>query len=121
MPVSSHTTDWYSKPDCSVPWLISGWYGVYAVANSERPLRYAAMAGIERRYAPAPRKSGRDGATLTAARCSSSAINSGSVSAGGSSIAGSRSAAGRSSNSASTSATPTRASIRARSAAVAGM
>ena len=28
IPVSSHTTDWYSKVDCRVPWLISGWYGV---------------------------------------------------------------------------------------------
>ena len=27
------------KADCSVPWLISGWYGVYAVTNSDRLVR----------------------------------------------------------------------------------
>jgi hypothetical protein len=27
-PVSSQIAVWYSKIACSVPWLISGWYGV---------------------------------------------------------------------------------------------
>ena len=36
MPVSSQMTVWYSKIACSTPWLISGWYGVYAVRNSPR-------------------------------------------------------------------------------------
>ena len=49
MPVSSQTTDWYSNAACSVPWLISGWYGVYEVTNSERDARFAVTAGTARR------------------------------------------------------------------------
>jgi hypothetical protein len=30
--------DWNSKIDCRVPWLISGWYGVYEVRNSPREM-----------------------------------------------------------------------------------
>src|SRR5436309_477171 len=33
MPVSSQITVWYSKIAWRTPWLISGWYGVYAVRN----------------------------------------------------------------------------------------
>ena len=36
IPVSSQTTVWYSKIAWRTPWLISGWYGVYAVRNSPR-------------------------------------------------------------------------------------
>ena len=39
MPVSFTTCVWNSNRTCSVPWLISGWYGVYAVRNSERWIR----------------------------------------------------------------------------------
>ena len=34
MPVSSQIIVWNSNMACSVPWLTSGWYGVYAVKNS---------------------------------------------------------------------------------------
>ena len=36
MPVSSQIAVWYSKIAWSTPWLISGWYGVYAVSSSPR-------------------------------------------------------------------------------------
>ena len=39
-------SDWYSKIDCSVPWLTSGWYGVYAVRNSPRSARTGTAAGM---------------------------------------------------------------------------
>ena len=29
IPVSSQIKLWYSQRACSMPWLISGWYGVY--------------------------------------------------------------------------------------------
>ena len=45
MPVSSQITVWYSKIACSVPWLISGWYGVYAVRNSPRERTTSATDG----------------------------------------------------------------------------
>ena len=45
MPVSSQITVWYSKIACSTPWLISGWYGVYAVRNSPRWRTASAIAG----------------------------------------------------------------------------
>jgi hypothetical protein len=34
--VSSLIAVWYSNITCSPPWLISGWYGVYGVRNSDR-------------------------------------------------------------------------------------
>lgn len=33
MPVSAQISDWYSKITCRIPWLISAWYGVYAVTK----------------------------------------------------------------------------------------
>ena len=39
IPVSSAIIVWYSKMLRSVPWLASGWYGVYAVKNSPRAIR----------------------------------------------------------------------------------
>ena len=45
IPVSSQMTVWYSKIACSVPWLISGWYGVYAVRNSPRESTTSATDG----------------------------------------------------------------------------
>ena len=43
---SSHMSDWYSKIVCSVPWLTSGWYGVYAVRNSPRSASTGTAAGM---------------------------------------------------------------------------
>ena len=31
MPVSCVISVWYSKKTCKLPWLASGWYGVYDV------------------------------------------------------------------------------------------
>ena len=45
IPVSSQITVWYSKIACSTPWLISGWYGVYAVRNSPRESSTSTTAG----------------------------------------------------------------------------
>ena len=45
MPVSSQIAVWYSKIVCSTPWLISGWYGVYAVRNSPRWSTASTTAG----------------------------------------------------------------------------
>ena len=45
MPVSSQIAVWYSKIACSTPWLISGWYGVYAVRNSPRWSTASTTAG----------------------------------------------------------------------------
>ena len=45
MPVSSQIAVWYSKIAWSTPWLISGWYGVYAVRNSPRPRKVSTIAG----------------------------------------------------------------------------
>ena len=45
MPVSSQITVWYSKIACSTPWLISGWYGVYAVRNSPRESTHVGDGG----------------------------------------------------------------------------
>ena len=45
MPVSSQITVWYSKIAWSTPWLISGWYGVYAVRNSPRASIASTIAG----------------------------------------------------------------------------
>ena len=36
-PVSSQTIDWNSNNACRMPCESSGWYGVYAVENSDRP------------------------------------------------------------------------------------
>src|ERR1043165_9689376 len=38
MPVSWQMSVWNSYIACSVPWLTSGWYGVYDVANSARDM-----------------------------------------------------------------------------------
>ena len=45
IPVSSQIAVWYSKIACSTPWLISGWYGVYAVRNSPRARNVSTIAG----------------------------------------------------------------------------
>ncbi len=42
---SSAMSDWYSNTACSVPWLTSGWYGVYAVRNSPRSASTGTAAG----------------------------------------------------------------------------
>ena len=39
-------SDWYSQIAWSVPWLTSGWYGVYAVRNSPRSARTGTAAGM---------------------------------------------------------------------------
>jgi len=46
-PVSSAIMLWNSKMAVSVPWATSGWYGVYAVRNSERPASASTAAGIQ--------------------------------------------------------------------------
>ena len=43
---SSAMSDWYSKTACNVPWLTSGWYGVYAVRNSPRSASTGTAAGM---------------------------------------------------------------------------
>ena len=45
MPVSSQIAVWYSKIAWSTPWLISGWYGVYAVRSSPRCSTASTTAG----------------------------------------------------------------------------
>ena len=45
MPVSSQIAVWYSNTACSTPWLISGWYGVYAVSSSPRCRTASTTAG----------------------------------------------------------------------------
>ena len=45
MPVSSQIAVWYSKIAWRTPWLISGWYGVYAVRNSPRWRIVSTIAG----------------------------------------------------------------------------
>ena len=45
IPVSSQIAVWYSKIACRTPWLISGWYGVYAVRNSPRRRIGSTIAG----------------------------------------------------------------------------
>src|SRR5450759_5565300 len=47
MPVSAQIIDWYSKTVCSVPWEISGWYGVYAVKNSGLLTTASTMLGTK--------------------------------------------------------------------------
>ena len=54
--VSSTMNDWNSNKDCNVPWLISGWYGVYAVTKPGRDARCGTTAGMKCMYAPAPRR-----------------------------------------------------------------
>src|SRR5438874_12906427 len=116
---SSEMSDWYSKIDCSVPWLTSGWYGVYAVRNSPRRASTATADGRYRRCTGPPRKKGPAPAerffAASDSRCawiSSSDIPTGRPSFGRSAslgIAVSRS---------STLFMPTRSSIAARSASV---
>jgi hypothetical protein len=45
MPVSSQIAVWYSKIAWRTPWLISGWYGVYAVRSSPRERNASTIAG----------------------------------------------------------------------------
>src|SRR5918911_739886 len=45
IPVNSQIAVWYSKIACRTPWLISGWYGVYAVKNSPRASTASTTAG----------------------------------------------------------------------------
>ena len=45
IPVSSQIAVWYSKIACRIPWLISGWYGVYAVRSSPRERNVSTIAG----------------------------------------------------------------------------
>src|SRR4051812_50190243 len=52
-PVSSLIAVWYSNIAWRLPWLTSGWYGVYGVMNSERPIRGSVSAGWEWAYMPA--------------------------------------------------------------------
>src|SRR4030066_595909 len=47
IPVSSVMNDWYSNSAWSIPWLISGWYGVYDVMNSERITIVFTAAGMK--------------------------------------------------------------------------
>ncbi len=101
----------------SVPWLTSGWYGVYEVANSGRPITSPTTDGMRCRYAPAPRKL-TSGIRLRPARRASSARTSCSARGGGTSHAPARTAAGMSANRSSTDSTPTASSISARSASV---
>jgi hypothetical protein len=44
-PVSSLIAVWYSNIAWRLPWLISGWYGVYGVMNSLRLIRVSISAG----------------------------------------------------------------------------
>ena len=44
-PVSSQIAVWYSNIACRPPCEISGWYGVYGVRNSERPMIESIRAG----------------------------------------------------------------------------
>jgi hypothetical protein len=46
-PSSDAAMVWNSKIDCSVPWLTSDWYGVYAVRNSVRAMSWS-TAGCTR-------------------------------------------------------------------------
>ena len=43
--VSSQIAVWYSNTAWSTPWLISGWYGVYAVSSSPRWRTASTTAG----------------------------------------------------------------------------
>src|SRR5918993_1417459 len=85
---------------CSVPWLTSGWYGVYAVDHSPRNEARSTLLRPARAWRRAARWS------------------SGSGSSRRSTLA--RSASGMSSNRASTEAIPIASSIRARSSATCG-
>src|SRR5262249_56739163 len=57
-PRSIATRVWNSNVACNVPWLTSGWYGVYAVANSERRRIWSTTAGGAGGEAPAAREDG---------------------------------------------------------------
>ncbi len=114
-------SDWYSQIACSVPWLTSGWYGVYAVRNSPRNARAGTAAGMYRRCTGPPMKNGPAPAgRSSAAMASRCAWTSSSDRPGGTPMAGPRASVGTAVSSSSTLLIPIRASIAARSASVCG-
>src|SRR5687768_7525289 len=104
---------------CSVPWLTSGWYGVYAVYHSPRNSSWSTTGGLQWRYAPAPRNDARS-TRLRPASVSRRAVSSSSGTGSGRRSGEARRSAGISANRSSTLPTPIVASIRARSGSVWG-
>src|SRR5882724_5019855 len=122
MPVSAAIADWNSNVACSVPWLTSGWYGVYAVANSARPASDSTAAGMKCGYAPAPRNTRPSARRLAAASAASSLRTAcSSMPAGSASAALARSSVGTDAKSASTLDAPIVASMAAISPSVWGV
>ena len=123
MPVSRHKSVWYSNSACSTPWDTSGWYGVYAVTNSERMPTARTTDGMSWSYAPPPAKQTRRSAEPSLTRPSLPISPSTSASASPSarsSPPASRNAAGIDSNSSSSDDRPTNSNISAISVSVCG-
>ena len=118
---SSARSDWYSNTACSVPWLTSGWYGVYAVRKSPRSASTGTAAGMYRRWIGPPMKNGPDPAVLfIAASFSRCACTSCSDMPAPIPRRGERASRGIAMKSSSTLRTPIRSSIAVRSASVCG-
>src|ERR671918_975093 len=105
--------------DWRVPWLTSGWYGVYAVYHSPRSRSWSTAGGLQWRYTPAPRNDTRS-VRLRPAISRNRAASSSSGSGAGRSRVVARRASGMSAKRSSTLSRPSAESIRSRSAVVWG-